>query len=74
MLLAYVLTPFVKDWHYFSTTKIITFLLIVHKYFVTMPTIQATHTAATLTFLNLHASSVQSGGQTVTVNISYSVP
>jgi len=39
-----------------------------------MPTIHATHTAAPLTSLNLHASTVQSGGQTVTVNISYSVP
>ena len=42
--------------------------------FLTMPTIHATHTATPLTSLNLHASTVQSGGQTVTINISYSVP
>ena len=42
--------------------------------FVTMPIIRATHTAAPLTSLNLHASTVQSGEQTVTVNIYYSVP
>jgi len=39
-----------------------------------MPTIHATHTAAPLTSLKLHASTVQSGGQTVTVNTSCSVP
>lgn len=40
---------------------------------ISMPTVHATHVTAPLTSLNLHASTVQSGGQTVTVNISNSV-